>query len=196
MSESTIRTWSVVLSVVAVVALSACGGSSKNRSVMDDDMTTDDMTTDDMTADDMTADDMTADDMTADDMTADDMTADDMTADDMTADDMTADDMTADDMTADDTTADDMTADDMTADDMTADDGSQLNRLVKKIDVYGSSALSAHCASCYADDSDNTIAENPGYGFSPIVAQIVYDGRGAERRSSEASCNPSTGPEL
>ena len=110
MSESTIRTWSVVLSVVAVVALSACGGSSKNRSVMDDDMTTDDMTTDDMTD----------------------------------------------------------------------DDGSQLNRLVKKIDIFYSSS-----APLYADDSDTTIAENPGYGFSPIVAQTVYDGRGAERRSSE-----------
>ena len=64
-------------------------------------------------------------------------------------------------------------------------DGSQPNRLVKKIDIYGSSAPPAHCTSCYAADSDNTIAENWGTGFRPIVAQIVYDARGADRRSSE-----------
>ena len=54
-----------------------------------------------------------------------------------------------------------------------------FNRLVKKLEVQDSDST------IYADDSDNTIAENPGYGFSPIVAQIVYDAREADRRRSE-----------
>ena len=57
--------------------------------------------------------------------------------------------------------------------------GNEFNRLVKKLKADDSDST------IYADDSDNTIADNPGYGFSPIVAQIVYDARGADRRRSE-----------
>ena len=59
--------------------------------------------------------------------------------------------------------------------------GNEYNRLVKKHEAYNDDSA------IYATDSDNTIAENPGYGFSPIVAQIVYDSRGADRRDRRVS---------
>ena len=57
--------------------------------------------------------------------------------------------------------------------------GNEINVLVKKHEAYNDDTT------IYADVSGETIAENPGYGFSPIVAQIVYDKRGADRRRSE-----------
>ena len=55
----------------------------------------------------------------------------------------------------------------------------EFNRLVKKTGAYNDNTP------VYAADGDETIAENSGNGFLPIVAQIVYDTRGADRRRSE-----------
>ena len=55
----------------------------------------------------------------------------------------------------------------------------EFDRVVKKLRAYFDDS------DIHADDGEETITDNPGYGFPPIVAQIVYDAREADRRSSE-----------
>ncbi len=106
----------VILFLLSLTALTACGGDDDDDDSGDDDLLDDDTGDDD--SDDDTGDDDTSD----DDTTTDDDTGDDDTGDDDTGDDDTTDDDTADDDTADDDTADDDTADDDTADDDTSTD--------------------------------------------------------------------------
>ncbi|MCZ7583778.1 MAG: hypothetical protein M5R36_10815 [Deltaproteobacteria bacterium] len=106
----------LLLSVLFLPALTACGGCGGDDD--DDDDDDDDTTEDDDSADDDADDDDTGDDDVTDDDFTDDDTGDDDTADDDTSDDDTGDDDTGDDDTGDDDTGDD----DTSCDDDTADD--------------------------------------------------------------------------